>query len=240
MIKKIWIPAVILFVTLTIIALDGVRIQSASNSQLSNSAAMPRNYIIDAGHGGADGGAVAGDVIESDINLDVALKLDSLMALFGYQTVMTRDTPDIDYPDDATTLRKMKNADSRARRALIQSTPNAVLISIHQNKYKSPKANGTRVFYAVYDGSKNFADRVTTTLNQAISAQKTYTSMPIDKDIYLMKQTNCPAILVECGFISNPTERELLQTSEYQIKIAAGIMSGVTTADAPDNISETT
>ncbi|MDR2360141.1 MAG: N-acetylmuramoyl-L-alanine amidase [Oscillospiraceae bacterium] len=238
--KRIWIPAAILILALTVTALNRARIQSASNTRMPGLMSERQNYIIDAGHGGADGGAVADGVVEAEINLDIALKLDSIMALFGFRTVMTRDSPDIDYPENATTLRKMKNADSKARRALIQTTSNAVLISIHQNKYQSPEANGIRVFYAAYSSSKELADRVTDALNRAVAAQRTYPSAQIGSDIYLMKQTNCPAILIECGFISNPSERDKLQTAEYQIKIAAGIMNGITSVSAAGKLSEIT
>ncbi|MDR0818073.1 MAG: N-acetylmuramoyl-L-alanine amidase [Oscillospiraceae bacterium] len=185
------------------------------------------NFIIDPGHGGADGGAVAGDVIESEINLQIALKLDAMMGLFGVPAILTRDSEDIDYPDDADTIRKMKVADSKARVRLIQNTENAILVSIHQNKFTSSKAKGAQVFYSKYPGSKELADVVQEYLRVTLDPASEKVPKQIPDSIFLMKDTGCPAILAECGFISNPSERKLLCDPNYQTKIAAALLAAL-------------
>ncbi|MDR2606617.1 MAG: N-acetylmuramoyl-L-alanine amidase [Oscillospiraceae bacterium] len=196
-------------------------------SARSAMAGSGRNYIIDAGHGGADGGAVEGDVIESQLNLQVALKLDALMGLFGKTAILTRDSNELDYPADADTLRKMKTADSNSRRALVRSTPNAVFISIHQNKFKSASAHGAQVFYGRGDGSRELAELLQESMRVVLEPSNSKKPKLISDKIFLMQDTGCPAVLVECGFISNPSERELLTNDAYQTKIAAALLSGL-------------
>jgi N-acetylmuramoyl-L-alanine amidase len=196
-------------------------------------------YIIDAGHGGADGGAVSGGIIESQLNLQVALKLDALMGLFGKTAILTRDSNELDYPPDATTLRKMKSADSNARKQLIQSTPNAIYVSIHQNKFKAASASGAQVFYGLFDGSKQLAEFVQESMRCILEPDNAKKAKLIPDTIFLMKDTGCPAILIECGFLSNPPERELLVSDSYQTKIAIAILSGLIKGGEPD-ASETT
>lgn len=182
--------------------------------------------IIDAGHGGADGVAVASDgTVESAINLSIAQKLDALARLFGTNTVMTRNSEDIDYPDDADTIPKMKSADQNARVALINSIGNGVLISIHQNFYPDSRPSGAQVLYAATDGSQRLGEMAHAAVNAALCPDNRRVAAPIDEDIYLMRSVHCPAILVECGFISNPAELQNLQNSTYQKKLSAILLS---------------
>jgi N-acetylmuramoyl-L-alanine amidase len=184
------------------------------------------NWVIDPGHGGADGGAVSGTVIESEINLEIALKLNAVMGLLGVPAVLTRDSETLTYPDNATTIRKMKNSDMKARAKLIHDTPNAVLISIHQNKFPSNNSvHGAQVFYAKSDGSRQLAERVQQSLNALAGSARE--SKLIPDSIFLLKNTDCPAILVECGFISNAKERDSLCDGEYQTKIALAIFAAL-------------
>lgn len=178
--------------------------------------------IIDAGHGGADGGAVAGDgTLESGINLDIALRLEALAGFWGVDTVMTRRSEEIDYPSDALSLSAMKRADQYARVALINSTPGAVLLSIHQNKYPASSPYGPQVFYGTIDGGEDFASIVQQNLTGYLCPTNRRLATTIDEKIFLMKKVACPAILVECGFLSNPDELAKLKTPEYRMELAA-------------------
>lgn len=178
--------------------------------------------IIDPGHGGEDGGAVSPDgMLESDLNLDISLRLRCLAGLFGIKTVMTRERADIDYPDSAGTTSARKVADQRARVQLINSVPDGTLISIHQNKFPDSRPSGTQVFYAVTDGSQTLAETAHNDLSRALCPENRRVAAPISKDIYLMKNVNCTAVLVECGFLSNPEESAKLATEEYRLKIAS-------------------
>lgn len=178
--------------------------------------------IIDPGHGGEDGGAVGADGSkESEINLAVALKMEALCVFLGVESVMTRYSESLDYPKSATTIRAKKIADQKARIELINSAPNAVLISVHQNTYPSAKPSGGQALYGKVEGSQALAELIQSNITLSIDADNTRAAAKISDDIYLMKKAECPAVLVECGFMSNPTELELLKTEEYQAKLAA-------------------
>ena len=183
--------------------------------------------VIDAGHGGEDGGAVsANGVIESGINLAVAQDLDMLLTLLGEDTVMTR-TEDVSvYSEGAQTLRQKKRSDLENRVALVNGTPNAVLLSIHQNSLpKSTRTHGAQVFFGGIDGSDALAQSVQTALNSAIN-DGDKEAKRISSDVFLMKNVTVPAVLVECGFLSNPEETAKLQQPDYQTKLAVVIAAG--------------
>ncbi len=180
--------------------------------------------IIDPGHGGEDGGAVSvTGAYESEINLAISLKLRDMMNFFGINTVMTRDSESIDYPDSADTIKAKKTADQKNRLELINSTPNSVLISIHQNQYTGPSPFGAQALYAPTDGSREFAETLQDNLISALNPENYRTAAQIQGSIYIMNNIRCPGVLVECGFLSNPTEEPLLRTKEYQLKTAAVI-----------------
>ena len=186
-----------------------------------------RVIVIDAGHGGEDGGAVSADgVIESGINLAVALDLGALLTLLGEDTVMTR-TEDVSvYSEGAETLRQKKRSDLENRVALVNGTPDAVLLSIHQNSLPtSAKTHGAQVFFGSIAGSDTLAQSVQTALNSAINdADKE--AKRISGDVFLMRNVTVPAVLVECGFLSNREESEKLQQPDYQTKLAVVIAAG--------------
>lgn len=184
--------------------------------------------MIDAGHGGEDGGAVSSDgVVESDINLAISADLSVLLSFLGEQTVMTRKEDISIYSAGAETLHEKKVSDLKNRVALVNETPHAVLVSIHQNSMPNAKSvHGAQVFYR--EGGEELAKSVQGALNQTLN-DKEKAAKSIPDTIYLMKNVTCPAILVECGFLSNAEETRKLQTSEHQksltITIAAGILS---------------
>ena len=185
--------------------------------------------IIDPGHGGEDGGAVAGDGSkESEINLAVSLKIEELCGFLGLNSVMTRTSEKLDYPETADTIRKKKVADQKARIELINSMPNAVLISVHQNMYPSKSPAGAQALYSKNQGSKELAELLQDNFSTYLTSDNKRSAAQISGDIYLMKKAECTAVLVECGFISNPNELALLKDAEYQKKIASVIMSSYT------------
>lgn len=180
--------------------------------------------MIDAGHGGEDGGAVSvSGVPESGINLAISLKLDQVLGLYGIVPILLR-TEDISLHDiDAQTLHEKKVSDLHNRVATIESVPNATLISIHQNTYQSQRYHGAQVFYTNGDVSLPFAALTQDVLKQTLDPENNRVPAKIPDTVYLMKHITCRAILVECGFLSNPDEDQLLQSSSYQTKIAAGL-----------------
>ena len=186
-------------------------------------------WIIDAGHGGEDGGAVAADGSkESDMNLAIARRLDALLIFLGEETRMTR-TEDVSIHDgSASTLREKKRSDLENRVELVNSTEGAILVSIHQNSLPSSKrTHGAQVFYGKKEGSAELANTVQLALNQTVNAGNEKTEKAIDASIFLMKNVTAPAILIECGFLSNESETALLKSSQYQQRLAVVITSGL-------------
>jgi len=182
--------------------------------------------ILDAGHGGEDGGALtaAGDK-ESEINLDIVLKLEALMAFLGVDTVLTRRTDISIHDPECTTLREKKVSDLKNRVDLINNTPNAMLISVHQNTFTDPRYKGTQVFFRQGEISAQWGEMTQTLFRSVIDQTNGRSAAAIPDHVYLFSHISCPALLVECGFLSNGEEAALLMTNAYQRKIAL-VLSG--------------
>lgn len=180
--------------------------------------------IIDAGHGGMDGGTSgASGVTESSVNLDIALRLDDLLGLLGYETVMTR-TEDVSLGTQGSTVREQKRSDLINRVAQVNSYPESILVSIHQNFFPQSQYSGPQVFYAATDGSQPLAERMQHQLNTSLTKGSSRSCKKSD-GVYLMEHIETTGILIECGFLSNPTEETLLQQPEYQKKLCCVIAS---------------
>jgi len=180
---------------------------------------------IDPGHGGEDGGAQTADgVLESGLNLDIALRLDALAGLYGVETVLTRSSETIEYPEDANTTAKRKVADQHSRAELVNSLSGAVLISIHQNCFPDSQPFGCQVLYADTEGSEAFGKLTHELLCASLCPDNRRVAAPVSDSIYLMQNVDCTAILVECGFLSNPREAGLLTTETYRMKISSVLL----------------
>ena len=183
--------------------------------------------IIDAGHGGMDGGAVGLDgTVESNINLQIAEKLNLLGKLCGIQTIMTRSSDNIEYPPEAETIAEKKIADQKARLRLIQAYPHAILYSIHQNTYPNESVKGIHVLYGHNENSQILGVLLQKQFNEILPNATGRTAIEISNDIYLMKHCPCTAVLIECGFISNFEECQLVQNSNYQKLLSVSMLSG--------------
>ncbi len=183
--------------------------------------------ILDAGHGGEDGGALSlSGTKESTVNLAVTRRLELLMGLFGVEGMMLRQEDVSLHSEGANTLREKKVSDLNNRVATIRAQENAWLISIHQNTFSDPRYSGAQVFFAPTQGSQALAETMQETLRCALDPNNNRVSKPIANTIYLMNHINCPAVLVECGFLSNPEEERLLTAPGYQTKIAVALTGG--------------
>lgn len=192
---------------------------------------MPETtLVIDAGHGGEDGGAVSiSGAVESHINLAVALRLHALLDFCGVDSILLRDKDLSIHDSTAKTLREKKVSDLHNRVAIIESTENAVLISVHQNTFTSPKYHGAQVFFGANPDSLSLAQAVQNNIRTALDPENARVPTKIPSTVYLMNHITCPAILVECGFLSNPAEDALLQSPEYQTKLATVLASSFLT-----------
>lgn len=185
-----------------------------------------KQLILDAGHGGEDGGAVSlTGVPESGINLSITLKLDQLLGFYGVSPILLRETDVSLHDPEADTLRKKKVSDLRNRVAAIEDVENAVLLSIHQNTFSNAAYHGAQTFYRAGEGSKALAQLMQDTLREGADPGNQRTPAKIPDSIYLMKHITCPAVLVECGFLSNPAEEAKLRDGGYQTRLAACMAS---------------
>ena len=187
-----------------------------------------RTVIIDAGHGGVDGGATScSGIPESQINLEIALRLNDILQLLGMKTTMIRTT-DCSVYTEGESIAAKKVSDLKNRVSTVNSNDNPLLISIHQNYYPDGQYHGAQVFYNVKEGSADFAKNLQTlfvnTLNPGSNRKAKKAS-----GIYLMEKVNCTAVLVECGFISNLQEEQLLRDAVYQKKLCCVVAAGCST-----------
>lgn len=182
--------------------------------------------IIDAGHGGEDGGAVScTGVPESGINLQIALRLDDLLHLMGHETVMVRTT-DISVYTEGETLGQKKASDLKARAKLVNETENAVLVSIHQNTYSGAQYSGAQVFYAKTEGSEALAKQLQSAFVQTVNPGSKRQAKKIT-GLYLFEHITRPGILVECGFLTNAEEEAKLRSDAYQKKLCCVIAATI-------------
>lgn len=212
-----------------IVLLGAVTAMSFLRADESVAAAAPQTvyeerpvYVLDAGHGGADGGAVSqSGVAESEINLGIVLRMRELFALLGWETVLTRADAHSLADDPSATLRQQKISDTQNRVERINSVENGRLISIHQNALAGhPSVHGAQVFYRDDPVGASLAEDLQKALNRTVNVDNGKNIKPISDDVYLMSHVTCPAVLVECGFLSNEEEAELLQDEDYQTLLA--------------------
>ena len=225
---KIALMLVLLAVLVTGALSDALRPASIPVAAAARNAEKPV-VVVDAGHGGMDGGAVGvSGTPEKDINLAVAQKTELLLTLLGVRTAMTREgDADIAPPGDYDSIRARKTADMHARRALVDAYPHALLLSIHMNRYSQSRYSGAQVFYAATEGSQALAELLQANLVACLDPANTRQAAAVDPALYLYRSVSCPAVLVECGFLSNPREEALLRTEEYQRRLALTLAASV-------------
>lgn len=183
-------------------------------------------FVIDAGHGGMDGGASGADGIpESGLNLAVSELLRDICEITGHSAVMTRES-DVMLDDGGAGSKKSR--DLRARLNIAEAHPSALFISIHMNKYPSESCRGLQVWYSPNTPeSKAAAERVQNAAHELLDSSNNRLTKSATSSIYLLDRAKTPAILIECGFLSCPEESRLLQSPLYRQKTAAVIFYGI-------------
>ena len=200
-----------------------------TNRAVTAFSSIPRSgtvIILDAGHGGEDGGAIScTGADEAHINLQITQRLNDLLHLLGYDAKMLR-TDNTDLHTEGKTISQRKNSDLLQRTKIINETAGGLLISIHQNHFPDGRYSGAQVFWADTDGSKKLAEDMqhmfVATLNPGSKRSAKQAS-----GIYVMEHIKCTGVLVECGFLSNPTEEALLRSEKYQKQISAVVAVSV-------------
>lgn len=221
--KNLIIPIYLLVILGIVLAVFGV---GEAITVMSESAPLEGRscFIIDAGHGGIDGGAVScTGVFESHINLSIALKTNDLLRLLGYQTQMIR-TEDKSIHTYGESIAAKKSSDLKNRVRIVNETSNAILLSIHQNHYHDSYYQGGQMFYAKTDGSRELAELLQKSFAESVNPGNTRKTK-MAEGIYLMKHIDAPGVLIECGFLSNYEEEAKLKTDLYQKKISCAIAS---------------
>jgi len=185
--------------------------------------------IIDPGHGGIDGGAVGVDeIIEKDINLALGLILRDIFAINGFAVVMTRETDISTHDEGITGTRRQKVSDMHNRLELSQEHPNSVFLSIHQNKFADSDSRGAQVFYSPNNSeSEHLAQILQQIIAENIQPDNKRQHKKAGDNLFLMTEIKTPAVLIECGFLSNPEESRLLTEYEYQARMAFAIFESV-------------
>ena len=180
--------------------------------------AREHTVVIDAGHGGEDGGAVScTGVGEKQLNLEIALKLRDLLHLLGHRTRMIR-TDDRSVYTAGDTIARRKVSDLKERVRMVEETAGALLVSIHQNLFPDARYSGAQVFYGRAGEGQALADTLQTAFRNTVNPGSSR-EIKQAKGVYLMEQISCTGVLVECGFLSNPQEEALLRSIDYQQRI---------------------
>lgn len=184
--------------------------------------------ILDAGHGGFDGGCVSVDgVPEKGINLSILLRVRDLLRISGYEVEVTRDS-DISIHDSGIEgIANQKSSDMDNRLELFNKYDNAVCISIHQNQFTDPVYNGAQMFYSATDSQNEMLAKSLQSSFQVLQPENKREIKLCGKELFLCYYSENPTVMVECGFLSNPEEAALLNTEEYQQKVAMTIFNGI-------------
>jgi len=230
---KIGKKSIIAIITAFLIILSAMLyLTFMANFSAAEASSMPitqKTVIVDAGHGGDDGGAIGIDgTVEKDINLDIALKLEKILKFYGFNVIMTRTQDVMTCDDGLDSLRKRKISDIHNRFELMRKNPDAIFISVHQNKFEDSSQHGTQVFYSGNDErSKELAEAIQTSVTLTLQQKNDRVVKKSGSGIYLLYHAKIPAVLVECGFISNSDEVKKLKDESYRMKLAILIADGL-------------
>ena len=223
------IISVILFYILIIsVFLTATYWGSIATTVIAEKIPLKRNntIIIDAGHGGIDGGSTScTGKLESSFNLEIAATMNDLFRLLGLHTKMIRTT-DISIHTEGETIASQKVSDLKNRVSIVNETENGLLLSIHQNTFPDNQCSGAQVFYGAKEESKLLAEELQTVFIQTINAGSTRRSKPAD-GVYLMQHIDKTGVLIECGFLSNPEEEAKLADESYQKKLCSVVATTV-------------
>lgn len=185
--------------------------------------------VVDAGHGGEDGGAVGvNGLVEKEINLAIALALADDLKASNFPVVLVRDSDYSVGDQTLSTVAERKRSDTKRRVQLVEETGDCILVSIHQNQFSQSQYKGAQMFYSPNDSeSALLAECIRQSVVGSLQPENTRQNKEAGEDIYLLTHCQVPGVIVECGFLSNPEEANLLGQEEYQQDMAAAIYNGI-------------
>lgn len=225
--KKIFYFSIAIIILLTVFFMSRAY-KIIDNQAMGKSIGRKCTVILDAGHGGEDGGAVSKDgVLEKDINLSITQKLQRLLTTSGFEVKMIRNEDVSVYDDGINSIKEKKISDLKNRLGIANKKEDNILISIHQNKFPQSKYNGAQVFYSTNDpGSKELAENIRKSIIGFLQPDNKRNIKPASKDIYILYNCKNVAVMVECGFLSNGSELQKLKDDKYQSEMAFSIYCG--------------
>jgi N-acetylmuramoyl-L-alanine amidase len=203
--------------------------QTASLPHLGDEASPKFCVILDAGHGGEDGGTVGvNGAVEKELNLIITMMLGELLSANGIKVIYTRTTDTLLYDKTVDFHGRKKALDLAARREIAEETPNCIFVSIHMNSYPIEKYFGQQIWYSPNNAlSKTLAEVVKDKNQTLLQPYNTRTVKPASSAIYLLHHLTVPSILIECGFLSNTAECQALSSPEYQKELAFTLFLGI-------------
>ena len=229
--------AFLLFLSILFGILFGVaekRRQKSDTDVLNkNGSSVSKTVILDAGHGGEDGGASSADgLLEKDLNLALVLAMRDILVANGVNVILTRETDTLLYDRNADYQGQKKRLDMAARLKIAEEASNAVFVSIHMNTYPLSTCQGVQVWYSENnDASLELAKTIHSTTQELLQPENDRPIKRSGSSIYLLHKLKCPAVLVECGFLSSPEEAALLGNENYRqqlgLTLCMGILRGI-------------
>ncbi len=185
--------------------------------------------VLDAGHGGVDGGCVSvNGVAEKGINLAIVESERDFLRVMGYDVVCTREEDEAIYDRGIEGLSNQKKSDMQNRLKIFSEYPEGISLSIHQNQFTDSKYSGAQMFYSEKNsGGERLASAMQGQFVSMLQPENTRETKPVGDELYLLNNTDNPAVMIECGFLSNPEEAALLESEDYQEQIAFTVMTGI-------------
>lgn len=220
------IMVIFLIVLLCVFCIAAISLNAAKSVFSTNK--NTKTIIIDAGHGLPDGGAIGiNGTVEQEINLKIAKKTEEVLKGKGFNVIMTRTDENSIAQIENNSIRKIKSEDMKKRKEIMKNGNADIFLSIHMNSFPNPEVKGLRFFYSenhpeILSLAENMQARIS-----EITGEKIYAVKTADKDLFLMKNPPVPSVLAECGFLSNKDEERILNTEEYQAKIAWAIAEAI-------------
>lgn len=202
------------------------------SADVKDAVAVPgfgKRIVLDAGHGEPDGGAsTTKGVLEKDINLNITRFLQGYLEQSGIEVFLTRADDKGIYDENSKTIREKKRSDLQNRKMIMNESEADLFVSIHLNKFTEAKYSGPQVFYGTQNpASKELAESVQQSMISVLVPPSERSVKQAGKEIYLLSQAKIPSVLIECGFLSNEKEAELLQTEDYQKRVAWSVYCGL-------------
>ena len=185
--------------------------------------------VLDAGHGGIDGGCTSAEgVPEKGINLDILLRLRDILEVNGYEVRVTRDSDRSIHDEGVEGIAAQKSSDMDNRLAMFNESGNAVCVSVHQNQFTDPKYKGAQMFYSGSNStSEALARALQSRFRELLQPDNDREIKLCGKELFLCYYSDNPTVMAECGFMSNPYEAALLNTEEYRGKVAFTLFAGI-------------